>query len=765
MVPSGTQFGPYQILTQLGVGGMGEVYRARHLRLERDVALKILREQFAQDAERLSRFEREAKAVAALSHQNILSIHDYGTQDGVSYAVMELLEGETLAQRLAKAALPWRKSLEIGIEIADGLAAAHAKGIIHRDLKPANIFLTEDGRVKILDFGLARVQVIPASSGATKTYSPATTCLGTVMGTIGYMSPEQLRGQAVDARTDIFALGCVLFEMVTGHRAFVRETYADTSSAILNEDPLELSGSGKKVQADVERLICHCLEKSPEERFQSARDLAFAMRALLTGSDVRKPSSSTKVKPKSSAARSKAIDSLAVLPLSNASSDANAEYLSDGITESLIYSLSQLPKLRVMARSTVFRYKGKEVDPQEVGRELNVRGLLTGRVLVLGDRLVIKTELVDATDGSLLWGEQYSRPLADILAVQEEISQEITDKLRLKLSGEEKKRLSKRSTENTEAYQLYLKGRYHWNKRTVESFHKGIEYFREAIGEDPSYALAYGGLADCYNMLGAYGAQPPKDVYPKAESAARRALAFDDAVAEAHTSLAWVSANFRWDWSLAEQEFKNAVKLNPNYANAHHWFAYTLMKLARFDEAGVEMRRAQELDPLSLIINANVGFWMYLAGNVNAALKKFHEVLESDANFPVIHVYLARAHVEQAHYAEAIAESQKAITLSGGDAEHVAGLAYSYAVAGKKEEACRVLDELLEHAKKRYVPSVHLALVHAGLGEKDQAFAWLEKAFGDRDTYVTYLKVDPRFASLRADPRFADLLRRVGLGS
>jgi TolB-like protein/Tfp pilus assembly protein PilF len=540
-------------------------------------------------------------------------------------------------------------------------------------------------------------------------------------------------------------------------------------TAILHDEPPDLADSGKNLPPELAQVIGHCLEKNPEERFQSARDLAFALRAILSGSDLSKTApharaAATTMTPRPQRRRrSKTIDSLAVLPLANAGGDANAEYLSDGITESLIYSLSQLPKLRVMARSTVFRYKGKPVDPQEVGRELNVRAVLTGRVVVLGERLVIKTELVDAADGALLWGEQYARPLADILAVQEEISTDITDKLRLKLTGKEKKQLAKRHTDNTQAYHLYLKGRFHWNKRTPDSFRKGIEYFLAAIAKDPAYALAHAGLADCYNMLGAYGALPPREAYPKAEAAARKALEIDDTLAEAHTSLAWVQAGFVWDWPGAERAFQKALRLNPGYATAHHWYAYCLMKLGRLPEAEAEMQRAQELDPLAPIITANVGFGWYFAGRLDAALEQFRKALETDAHFAVAHYYLGLAYEAKGMFPEAVAGFQQAIALSEGNTEYIAGLGHAYAAAGRTEEARKVVDDLVQQGQRKYVPPFHLGLVWAGLGDTDQAFAWLAKAYEERDDYLTYLKADPRLKGLRSDPRYVSLCQHVGL--
>ena len=462
---------------------MGEVYRARDTRLHREVAIKVVSEHLAQESELVARFEKEARAVAALSHPNILTIYDIGHDSSLAYAVLELLEGETLRVRLSHSSLTWQKAAEVGIAVADGLAAAHSRGIIHRDLKPENIFLTSDGRVKVLDFGLARWKPAAPSDDETSAPTEAGTEPGIVLGTAGYMSPEQIRGQATDVPSDVFSLGCVLFEMVAGRRAFSGQTSAETMAAILKDAAPELSEAAADAPEELSRIVTRCLDKNPEQRFQSARDLAFDLRAVLNRSATSRASSGK---------TRKSIDSLAVLPLANAGGDPETEYLSDGITETLINSLSRLPDLRVMARSTVFRYKGKDVDPLEAGRELRVRAVLTGRVLQRGDGLVVKAELVDLTDGSQLWGEQYSRKISDIFAVEEEIARQILEALRLKLTGEEKEDLTRRYTESSEAYRLYLKGRFYWNKRNSEGVRRGIEYFSRAIEADPEYALAYG---------------------------------------------------------------------------------------------------------------------------------------------------------------------------------------------------------------------------------------------------------------------------------
>ncbi|HYM11707.1 MAG TPA: protein kinase [Bryobacterales bacterium] len=793
---SGTRLGPYEILAPLGAGGMGEVYRARDSRLERDVAIKVLPERLAKDPEALARFEREAKAVAALSHPNILAVHDIGKQGEVCFVVMELLEGETLRSRLKESALPWRKTVETGIAIAEGLSAAHSKGIIHRDLKPDNIFLTTDNRVKILDFGLARVRPGLSSKDETTTAGslpdPGKTEPGTMMGTIGYMSPEQVRGELVEAPGDIFALGCVLYEMVTGKQAFGRNSAAESVAAVLKEEPPAISSSEKPGAAgappELERVIGHCLEKNPHDRFQSARDLAFALRAASGSSQTfraeaapapKTPLIRLKLWMAAAAAavlllgalaffwysRDKGVDSLAVLPFANASRDPNAEYLSDGITEAIINNLSQLPNLGVMSRSSVFRYKGRDLDPQAVGRELRVRAVLVGRVVRRGDDLSISTELVDVRNDRQIWGEQYNRKFADILAVQEEISKVISDKLRLRLTGEEKQRLTRRHTENPEAYQLYMQGRYQWNKRTLEGMQQSIDYFQQAIAKDPRYALAHAGLADAYGLLASYNVLPAREVMPRAESAASKALEIDDSLAEAHASLGWAKLTHDWAWPDAEREFKRSLELNPNYAVARHWYGEYLMLMGRTEEALAQVKQAQQLEPLSPVISLATGSTLYYAGRYDEAIEQCRKTIAMDPNFVEAHVFLARAYEQKREYGGAMAELQKALELSEGNTNELAALGHAYAVAGKTAEAQKILADLQQRSEQTYVQPMWIAGIYIGMGNKDQAFEWLNKAYGDRSAWLIYLKADPIFNPLRSDARFADLVRRVGLPS
>jgi len=767
-------------MAPLGAGGMGEVYRARDPRLDRDVAIKVLPEHLALDSQALARFEREAKALAALSHPNIMAIHDFGADQGLSFAVMELLEGETLRGRFQRAGMEWRQAVEMGIAIADGLAAAHSKGVVHRDLKPENLFLTSDGRVKILDFGLARRTSAPIPERADET---AVTHQGAVMGTPGYMSPEQVRGDPADARSDIFSLGTVLYEMIARRRAFSGETAAQSMTATLETHPPKLNDSTRRVPAELDAVIAHCLEKNPHQRFQSVQDLAFVLRMILGGVVAMRPSVQPPASRRRTAGwiaaaaavlalaagivwftrRGTAIDSLAVMPFVNVGADVNQEYLSEGITEYLINNLSQLPHLRIVPRGIVFAYKGKEIDPAKVGRELKVRAILTGRVVQRGDSLNLQVDLVDVSEVSQLWGNQYDRKSDEILTVQEDIAKAVSDKLRLRTTAEERKLLVKRSTQNAEAYQLYLKGLYYWNRRTGETLKKAIEFFRQALEKDPGYALAYAGMAESYAMFSYYTVAPPAEAFPKAKAAAQKALEIDEAVAEAHASLGWVKISYEWDWTGAEREFGRALEIDPNHATARQWYAAYLVAMGRLDESLGAYRRALETEPLSLIINAMMGRGLYFLHRNDEAMDQLRKTLEMDPRFAEAHLCLGLTYEQKGMYQEAIVELRQGLENSNGEPRMEGALGHAYAMSGRRADAEKILLQLAEQSKHRYVAPYDIAVVYLGLGNHSQAFEYLERAFEDHSHWLIFMRADPRFDGIRGDPRYHDLLRRMHL--
>lgn len=759
----------YRILDRLAESSTGEVYLAEDTRLGRNVALRLLPASYQYDANRNARLIRDASAAAALRSPHTALIYDIGEHEGAVFIVSEYIKGELLSARIERGPLAPREAIEIAAHVADALEEAHNRDIVHGDLKSSNIIINERGLLKVLDFGLGE------ATGRNREYSDddrtdklgQETAVNFLSEEVSYMSPEQALGQPIDSRSDIFSLGVVIYEMVNARLPFKGESPVEIIDKIVHSPVERLGRINYSAPLELERIIRKCLEKKPDSRYQSARELLIDLKTLKRDTDSgamrnARRRTTSQMKTGSGSRRKKAITSLAVLPMINASDDADTEYLSDGITESLINSLSQLPKLRVMARSTVFRYKNKNLSPQEIGAALNVEAVLAGRTMLRGDRLIISVELVDAGDGSRLWGQQYNRKLADIFAIQEEISREITDGLRLKLTGEEKKRLAKRFTENTEAYQLYLKGRYFWNRRTEEGLRKGIEHFKQAIEADQLYALAYSGLADCYNMMCWWNIVPVKEGYPKAKAAAQRALELDDALSEAHASMGGVSET-AWNWKTAEREYKRAIELNPNYASARQWYAEFLAHIGSFDDALAEMRIAESLDPLSNIINTEVGWIMHMAGDYDLAIEQYRAAVELDPEFAPAHWRLGEAYLRKNLFDEAIAEIERAMEMSGNSLQMLARLGYGYALAGKKYESLGVLNQLNEAAKQRYVSPYDVAIIYAGLGEKDLAFTWLERAYEDRTTWLAFLKVEPAFDNLRADPRFRDLLGRVGL--
>ena len=765
----GEVLGPYQIIGLLGTGGMGEVYLAEDTRLGRKVALKVLPLQFTRDDERVRRFQQEARAASALNHPNIITIYEIGQIGPRHFIATEFIQGETLRRHMARSQMKITEALQVAAKVASALCAAHDAGIVHRDIKPENIVLRTDRIVKVLDFGLVKLTEQKADISESPTL--VKTAEGMVMATAHYMSPEQSRGLPVDARTDIWSLGVVLYEMVGGRLPFEGGTSSDVIASILNREPTTLVRYSPEVPTELEWIVKKALRKDKEERYQTARELLTDLKSLKRKLEFEQElARSMNSGPRSaeigrepgylSSEAEELIDSLAILPLTNNFADPGMEYFSDGITESMINALSQLPELRVMAWSTVSRYKGKEIDPRDAGRELGVRVVLTGRVRQLGERLIIKTELVKVADGSHLWGESFSCKPSDILDIEAEISRAISEKLLLRLTTAERKQLTRRYPDNVEAYHAYLKGRYFWNKRSEEGLKKGVAHFQQAIDEDPGYAAAYAGLSDCYTILVVRYGLPSEEGIPKAKAAAMKALEIDDTLAEAHTSLAHALLH-NWEWDMAEREFKRAVELNPNDANAHNFYAEYLRAMGRVEQAISAQKRAQELDPLSL--NFSTGAALYFARRYDQAIAQCQKTLEMDRNFFLAHYTIGQAYEQKGMFDEAITAIQRAVELSPDNIEMLAALGRVLAVAGRREEARQIVDQLEAGMEHRHSWQYDMALIYAGLGEDERAFECLEKGYQWRDGMMILLNVEPRFDSLRSDPRFTELVRRIGL--
>ncbi|HET7451470.1 MAG TPA: protein kinase [Thermoanaerobaculia bacterium] len=791
MLTPGTRLGPYEILSPLGAGGMGEVYRARDTRLGREVALKVLPESFARDPDRVRRFESEARSASALADPHVVTVFDVGEQDGTPYIATELVEGTDLRSSIEKGPLPPGKAAEIAGQIAEGLAVAHDRGIVHRDLKPENVLIARSGLVKIADFGLAK-RMGDASPQASQLATAAadSTAPGLLMGTVAYMSPEQARGEKVDFRSDQFAFGLMLYEMLTGRRAFARASPAETLSAILRDEPAPLATVAPDATESFAGIVDRCLAKDPEGRYGSTRDLAHDLRKLAVPSlplAVPKPpprvprpaiaaalvvaaivAAAAVLILRRPAAHSSGIDSLAILPFANSSGKPDMDFLSDGITESVINKVSQVSGLRVISRTSAFHYKGKEIEPEKVGRELNVRALLTGHVLAVGDALQVGAELVDARDGRHIWGDQYDRKMSDIFSMQTEIASEIATALRGRLTGQEQVRIEKRPTHDLAAYQAYLKGKYFFGRSNPGDLEKARVAFEDAVSRDPNFALAHVGIAGCYGVEASASYRNPAEAWPKSRAEAERAIALDESVPDAHTALAAVLLNRDWSWAAAEKELKRAMVLGPvdiSITDPNDLYSFYLAAMGRLDEAVAAEKTAQRTDPLSPFLAADLAEVYYYAREFDLAIREGRRALElqPDSAFGLTAVGLSL--VLQGKADEGIPPLRSAVDASGAVSFCLGNLGWAYGRSGRIGEAKEILRRMEAAPSDRYTAPLDRAMVRIGLAETDAAFLELDRAVEERNAFLVFLNVEPMFDPIRGDPRFAKLVARIGLPS
>lgn len=813
----GTTLSHYKILSEIGRGGMGVVYLAQDTKLTRKVALKTLPEPYASDPERMYRFYQEAKAASSLNHPNIITIYEVGEIEDLHYISSEFIKGEPLSKSLNGRPMKLREALDIACQIASALDIAHSNGIVHRDIKPQNIMIRPDGLVKVLDFGIAKLtertpEEVEAEAETAKLME---TSEGTIIGTASFMSPEQARGKEVDARSDIFSFGIILYEMVSGRLPFRGENKLDIVASILHREPKPLRHISSNIPPEIEKIIDRTLRKEKKERYQTVKNLLKDLeevkqelefqnkleQTLSPGrpeTETRDEDTKTAIEAEATSIRKSVrtqeskyplfplialvsvllagvltigyftfrswtktdepIKSLAILPFTNVDGNSETEYLSDGLTESIIYNLSNLTELKVLPSSTVFRYKGKETSAQKASEELNVRAVLVSRIVKRNDNLIISTELIDTRNNKVIWGERYNRKMSDALRLQKEISTEISERLRLRLSGAEERQVAKDYTTNNQAYQAYLRGRFHWNKRNEKSLRTGIEYFNQAIKIDPDYALAWSGLADSYLLLPEYTSTPQKEAMPKGRAAAEKAIELDPNLAEAHTSLAYVLTSYEWKIAEAEKEFQKALELNPDYTTANQWYGIVLEITGRSEEAIKQGEKTLKLEPLSQIVNFSTGYRYLNARKYKEAERQFRKSLEIYPNFAPGHRRLGFALARQGKFEAAIIEFKKAERLGGFSTQGAIG--YVYALAGKKDEARRMLKQELDNPKR---DARNIAGIYAELGDKDNAFKWLEVLYEERDDRILYLRISPFYDSLRDDNRYGDLIKRIGL--
>ena len=813
LLNAGSRFGHYKILKQIGVGGMGEVYLAEDEKLDRRVAIKILNERFGKNDSHLERFIREAKAASSLNHPNILVIHEISVGDEANFIVSEFVEGKTLRDFIGGSELTIAEVVDIAIQIAGALSAAHSAGIIHRDIKPENIIVRPDGYIKVLDFGLAKLltRQKPFLDEDDKTAIHNYTAQGVIMGTVNYMSPEQAKAERVDERTDIFSLGVVIYELLRGATPFQGNSMSETFANLINAAPRPLELPESEASHELQRIVFKMLRKEKGERYQTSKDLFDDLRGLKesiafdeklanshanASSAVVPPhtnhtsdSSSVSEVPKRKAGIAQSIAliilailavgltyyffsirqssvanerrSLAVLPFTNASQDTKAEYLADGVSESIINNLSQLSGLKVMSRNSSFRFKNNQSDIASIASQLNVENVVTGDIKQVGDKLVINVRLINASDDTQIWGNQYVTALTDVIAAQNNIAEAVARNLKVKLTPSDTVQLNKRYTENVEAYQLYLRGRFHVFKLLPDEIRQGIAYFQQAIDLDPNYALAYAGIADAYRSLGISTEISPADSFAKARAAANRAIEIDDTVSDGHTALGMTMFWADWDWDGAEQHLRRAIQLNPNDVNAHLFYAHVLSNAGRRDEALREVKLARELDPLFPFAGALEGQFLFYAGKPDEALNRLQKTFELAPGFWMPHMFASVVYIDKKMYPEALTEARKARQLSSASTFSMALEIYTLAKMGSREEAEKVLREMEEISKTRGIPPTHFAVAYNGLGDTDRALQYLEKAFVEKDPKMTFLKVDPKWNNLRASPRFIELMRRM----
>ena len=763
-----TNLSHYRIVSKIGAGGMGEVYLAEDTRLGRKVAIKFLSIESRVDEQARKRLIREAQAAARLDHPNICAIHEVGEEDDQSFIVMQYVDGETLAKLVQRKALELREALDIAVQVADALAEAHSRGIIHRDIKPANIMITPRGQAKVMDFGLAKVIQQKSLIESEAETEELLTRPDVIVGTVPYMSPEQARGETLDLGTDIFSFGAVLYEIISGRQPFLAESAAGTISAIMTHQPPPLARYSREAPAELERIVAKALAKDREDRYQSAKDLLIDLRQLKKRIEVEAEIERTRSAERDPEASAKTLKpetktSIAVLPFVNISNDPDNEYFCDGLAEELLNALSKIGALRVAARTSAFSLKGKETDIREIGQKLNVGAVLEGSVRKSGNRLRITAQLINIADGYHLWSERYDREMKDIFDIQDEISSAIVDALKVKLLGAEKTTVLKRYTDNTDVYQLYLKGRFHFGKWTEQGFKQAVDYYEQAIAIEPGYAPAFAALAETYLSLWYFGHLSPTESEPRWKEAITRALDIDSDLAEGHFALAESKSYHDWDWLVAEREFKLCLELNPNYARAHEQYAILLSLMGRHEEAFASVIRAVELDPLSFIVNLNAGWVFWVAGRCDRMRDQAQRLIDLDPNFNGGYWIRGTESWVRGKFRDAIRDLEKARDLGGGPVV-LSLLGCVYGLSDERMKAEQLLEQLREMSTRRYVGWFQIGLVYAGMGDNDRAFEWLERAYKEREGVLIFARQFAKLVpSLSTDPRLMDLIRRIGL--